>query len=213
MKKTILNLSLIACSFAVLTACGEGEKSADRTEEIYEKHVSHDDMEQQEHENITEAEEEEIPEFSQPAPELQDQVNTITENYLDLKNALVESSAESSQAAAGQLLANIKAFDSSELPDEQKDFYDTRVEAMSNDLRFIAQNNAIDKQRDHFTIITKNTYALVKAVDSEQPLYYQYCPMAFDNNGGYWLSAQEEIRNPYFGDKMLKCGRVTETIN
>lgn len=211
MKKTILNLSIIACSFAVLTACGNGEKSADRTEEIYEKHVSHDDMEQQQHEKLTEAED--IPQFSQPAPELREQVNTLTENYLDLKNALVESSAESSQTAASQLLANIKAFDSSQLPDEQKDFYDTRVDAMRNDLRFIAQNNAIDKQRDHFAVVTKNTYALVKAVDSEQPLYYQYCPMAFDNNGGYWLSAQEEIRNPYFGDKMLKCGRVTETIN
>lgn len=210
MKKTILNLSIIACSFAALTACGEGEKSADRTEEIYEKHVAPEDMEQQQHENLTEAEE--IPQFNQPAPELENQVNTLVTNYMDLKNALVESSAESSQTAASQLLANIKAFDSSDLPDEQKDFYDTRVDAMSNDLRFMAQNNELDKQRDHFAIVTKHTYAMAKAVDNEQPLYYQYCPMAFDNNGGYWLSAQEEIRNPYFGDKMLKCGRVTETI-
>lgn len=211
MKRTFLNLSIIACSFGILTACGDGEKSADRTEEIYEKHVSHDDMEEQQHENLAVADD--VPEFSQPAQELRNQVNTLVTNYLDLKNALVESSAESSQTAASQLLANIKAFDSSDLPDEQKDFYESRVNAMRNDLRFIAQNNELEKQRDHFTVVTKNTYALAKAADSGQTLYYQYCPMAFDNNGGYWLSAQEEIRNPYFGDKMLKCGRVTETIN
>lgn len=211
MKKTILNLSIISCSFAILTSCGNGEKSADRTEEIYEKHVSHDDMEQQEHEEMTETEE--APTLSQTSPELQQQVNTLVSNYLDLKNALVESSAESSRAAASQLLANVKAFDSSQLPEEQKDFYENHVEAMSDDLGFMAENNELDKQRDHFTVVTKNTYALAKAVDSEQSLYYQYCPMAFDNNGGYWLSAQEEIRNPYFGDKMLKCGRVEETIN
>lgn len=210
MKKTILNLSIIACSFGVLSACGEGEKSANRTEEIYEKHVSHDDMEEQQHENLTETTD--VPEFNQPAPELRNQVNTLTASYLELKNALVESSVESSSAAASQFLANIKAFNSGDLPDDQKDFYESRVEAMSNDLRFMAQNKELEKQRDHFTVITKNTYALVKAVDTEQALYYQYCPMAFNNNGGYWLSAQQEIRNPYFGDKMLKCGSVTESL-
>ena len=30
--------------------------------------------------------------------------------------------------------------------------------------------------------------------------------MAFNNEGAYWLSDAEQIRNPYFGDKMLTCG-------
>jgi len=44
-------------------------------------------------------------------------------------------------------------------------------------------------------------------------VYKQYCPMAFDGKGAFWLSSSEEIRNPYYGDKMLKCGRVEETIS
>lgn len=36
--------------------------------------------------------------------------------------------------------------------------------------------------------------------------------MVFNNKGGYWLSTEEEILNPYYGDKMLHCGKVTETI-
>ena len=36
--------------------------------------------------------------------------------------------------------------------------------------------------------------------------------MAFDNTGGYWLSNSKEVRNPYFGNSMLKCGEVKETI-
>ncbi|MGL1889897.1 MAG: DUF3347 domain-containing protein [Reichenbachiella sp.] len=39
-----------------------------------------------------------------------------------------------------------------------------------------------------------------------------YCPMARDNQGASWFTTEEEINNPYFGDKMLKCGRITETI-
>lgn len=43
-------------------------------------------------------------------------------------------------------------------------------------------------------------------------VYKQFCPMAFDGNGGYWLSDSKEVRNPYYGNKMLKCGSVNETI-
>lgn len=210
MKRSILKLPLIACSFLLFSACGDGEKSADRTEEIYEKHVEHEDMTASQHETI--AEPEEIPRYEEVPPALQSQVNSLLDDYLEIKNALVESSTEEARIAAGKMLGKIKNFEGSDLPEEQKNFYEARIEEMSDDLRFMAQNNALDKHRDHFAVVTKNTYALAKALNTQSTLYYQYCPMAFNNNGGYWLSAQEEIRNPYFGDKMLKCGRIEETI-
>jgi hypothetical protein len=37
--------------------------------------------------------------------------------------------------------------------------------------------------------------------------------MAFNDQGAYWISDREEIRNPYFGDKMLTCGVVKEELN
>lgn len=212
MKRTFLNASLIAGSFLVMTACGNGEKSGDRSEEIYEKHLSQEDMYEQQHEKIVEAEE--VRQFDQPDPEFQSQVSTLLNDYLSIKNALVENSAVEAQTAAGQMLGKIKNFNSSELSDEQQSFYDKHVESMRDDLRFMAQNTDLEKHRDHFARLTTHTYALAKAVNgAEQTLYYQYCPMAFDNQGGYWLSAQEEILNPYYGDKMLKCGRVEETIS
>jgi hypothetical protein len=36
--------------------------------------------------------------------------------------------------------------------------------------------------------------------------------MAFDDKGAYWLSAESEIKNPYFGKKMLECGEVTDSL-
>ena len=55
-------------------------------------------------------------------------------------------------------------------------------------------------------------YEVVKANNNETPLYKQYCPMAFNNQGAYWLAAEEEVNNPYFGDLMLHCGSVEEVI-
>ena len=43
-------------------------------------------------------------------------------------------------------------------------------------------------------------------------IYKKFCPMAFNNDGAYWYADVEEIKNPYFGDKMLKCGSVKKTI-
>ena len=36
--------------------------------------------------------------------------------------------------------------------------------------------------------------------------YKMHCPMAFGNQGGHWLQANEDLRNPYYGAMMLKCG-------
>jgi Cu(I)/Ag(I) efflux system membrane fusion protein len=46
-----------------------------------------------------------------------------------------------------------------------------------------------------------------------QTVYSQFCPMADNNNGADWLSLEKQISNPYFGDKMLRCGRTKQTIN
>jgi hypothetical protein len=43
-------------------------------------------------------------------------------------------------------------------------------------------------------------------------LYLEYCPMANNNEGAFWLSNEKQIKNPYFGDMMLTCGSVKETI-
>jgi Cu(I)/Ag(I) efflux system membrane fusion protein len=43
-------------------------------------------------------------------------------------------------------------------------------------------------------------------------VYYQFCPMANNDQGAYWLSTEESIRNPYYGDMMLECGEVREVI-
>jgi Cu(I)/Ag(I) efflux system membrane fusion protein len=76
----------------------------------------------------------------------------------------------------------------------------------------IDQTSDVEEQRKHFETLSDN---LIEAVEYfgvvEDTIYRQYCPMAFRDQGAYWLSGEKEIRNPYFGDKMLTCGEVKET--
>ena len=37
--------------------------------------------------------------------------------------------------------------------------------------------------------------------------------MARDGDGAYWLQENDEMRNPYFGAKMLTCAEDRDTIH
>lgn len=69
-------------------------------------------------------------------------------------------------------------------------------------------------QRAHLVGLNENLVALVMNIKSPtEAVYVQKCPMADSNNGALWLSAEKEIKNPYFGDAMLTCGSVIDSIN
>ena len=78
----------------------------------------------------------------------------------------------------------------------------------------VASASTLDEQRKAFAVLSNEMTTLVKASTlSMGEIYLEYCPMANGNTGAFWLSNEKEIKNPYFGDKMLKCGSVKETIN
>lgn len=117
------------------------------------------------------------------------------ESYLAIKDALVKTNAaEASKAAQAFLKSN----------SNQK---------LTGSLEVIANASDVKVQRQAFETLSMDMYEVVKAGNNETPLYKQYCPMAFNNKGAYWLAAEEEVNNPYFGDMMLHCGRVDEVID
>jgi Cu(I)/Ag(I) efflux system membrane fusion protein len=46
---------------------------------------------------------------------------------------------------------------------------------------------------------------------NKEVVYKDYCPMAFGDQGAFWLSESKNITNPYFGASMLTCGEVKQT--
>ena len=130
-----------------------------------------------------------------------EQTQQVLASYLTIKEALVQTDGESASTAAKGLLDNLGG-GKSELLDK-----------IRFDSEHINETKDASHQRDHFNTLSDNIYELIKSSSAnENTMYRQYCPMAFDNKGAYWLSAEKEIRNPYFGDRMLTCGSVKEEI-
>ncbi|MDX1970916.1 MAG: efflux RND transporter periplasmic adaptor subunit [Candidatus Sumerlaeia bacterium] len=45
-----------------------------------------------------------------------------------------------------------------------------------------------------------------------QPIVHVHCPMAFDGKGAGWLQVGREVANPYYGSKMLRCGKIVGEV-
>src|SRR5262249_9756194 len=120
-------------------------------------------------------------------------------HYLELKDALVSSKSDVARKAAGELKTSLAAVSNG-------------AKAM-NEATKITKASTIEEIRKSFAALSTEMAVVVKGSHlSKGQLYLEYCPMANNNTGAYWLSNEKEIKNPYFGDKMLKCGSVKETI-
>lgn len=79
--------------------------------------------------------------------------------------------------------------------------------------KMVSQAKNMEDQRKMFAALSTEMTTLIKSSKLSMGIVYvDYCPMANGNTGASWLSNEASIANPYFGDKMLKCGSVKETI-
>lgn len=154
------------------------------------------------------------PDYSAVSSPVKDQVSEVVDQYLQLKDALVSSDAGTAQASARSVQEAAARVDLANLEGEQKQFAEERLDVIKRTTAQIAGASEVGAQRENLEPLSEAVFALTKAFGaSDQTLYYQHCPMAMNNAGAYWVSNESEIRNPYFGESMLKCGSNEEIIN
>lgn len=141
------------------------------------------------------------------------QLSAVYEKYISLKNALVLSDPAAAKKSAADLSASLSKVDMKLLDGEAHNKWMELSGKISKSAKYIAASSDVESQRTSFSVASNNMYTTVKTFRIPgKTVYYQFCPMAFNDKGAYWLSEQEEIRNPYFGDMMLTCGEVKEII-
>lgn len=143
------------------------------------------------------------------------QLGVVVNNYLLIKNKLVNDDANIQQKVK-TLQKSLKNVDMSLVMGDAHNVWMDALKSMNKDLKLLSKAVNIDEQRTIFLTISKSlsdaTQQLGIKMKDNQSLYLEFCPMANDDKGGYWLSIEKEINNPYFGSKMLKCGEVKKEI-
>lgn len=140
-------------------------------------------------------------------------IDEVLNDYLQLKNALAIDNANSAADAGKKMMEGLQKMDAASLNADQKKVYDDVKDDMKEHAEHISTNaGKIEHQREHFDVLSKDMYDLVKAMKPSKTLYQDHCPMYNNNKGANWLSEAKEISNPYLGKKMPDCGTVKEVI-
>jgi hypothetical protein len=136
-------------------------------------------------------------------------LSPILNNYFQIKDALVAGDAAAAATAAGEMLNAINVVDMKSMQAADHMVFMDLKDKLAFDARHISESKDISHQREHFISLSANMYKLASKVKlSGQPVYEDYCPM----KKGYWLSSDTAIRNPYFGNSMLTCGKIAASI-
>jgi len=151
--------------------------------------------------------------FDNVDPSVKTDVSKLLTNYFDMIHALVNDNESGTKEGAKKLADNLHGFDASGLPQDQKAFYDQRESRILRSLDDIARSATLDEVREATASVSDELYQLTKAFHGNTAdIYYNYCPMARDNAGAYWLSDVSEIQNPYMGQSMPGCGSTKEVL-
>lgn len=146
-------------------------------------------------------------------PAFKAQLTKVYNNYLNMKNAFVETDAKKVASEAKDVIASLKSVDMGLLKGDAHNMWMDQLKTLNSTISAIGKSDDIEKQRQEFVQFNLVFYKSVKMFGLQNvTAYYQYCPMANNDKGAYWLSSTEDILNPYFGDIMLSCGETKETI-
>lgn len=132
----------------------------------------------------------------------QNLLSDLLRNYYSVRDALVAGNGHAAARNADEYIRTANGID-------YKIISEGNINALVKDASAISEMTDLNKQRIHFANLSSNMSIIAKAVRlTENPIYLLHCPM---KKAG-WLSSVQEVKNPYYGNAMLTCGEIIETI-
>jgi membrane fusion protein, copper/silver efflux system len=133
--------------------------------------------------------------------------------YFDLKNALADDAPDQAREHGRKLKEQLSDVGKHSLDGEHHMFWMDRYEDIEESIEKLVDALDMSAMRVHFEPLSEAFIETARTLGAiGQTWYVAFCPMVDGDRGAYWLSEFEQIKNPYFGDMMLRCGEVRETL-
>lgn len=147
------------------------------------------------------------------AGETRSEIHQVLQSYFVLKDALVASERDKAATAARTMEKDLAAVDRKNMTGKAHERWMDILPKLKASLKEINTKANIDSQRKMFVQLSQGVVEIARSFGPfDEPVYVLFCPMANNNEGAAWLSASDKVLNPYYGDMMLNCGKVTEQI-
>ena len=145
--------------------------------------------------------------------DFQNQLKVVFNNYVNLKDALIKEDSKKAKDAAKNILNNLSQIDMKLLTNSNAHSHWMKLEKeLKSSTNSISNTSDLESQRNHFKHLSSHLSSAIQLFGINEKVFSLYCPMADNNKGAYWLSTEKKVLNPYFGEAMLTCGEVKQTI-
>ena len=182
-------------------------KNGGKTMTGHEGHLDVKETTQMNHENH-----ENINERIKVTEGFQNQLKKVYNGYINLKDALVRDDSIKVSENANILLRNLNQVDMKLLKDEGQNHWMLLEKEIKSSATDISKTKDLNNQRNHFKHLSSHLIRAIQIFGVNEKVYVEFCPMADNDNGAYWLSKKKKVINPYFGEAMLTCGVIKQVI-
>ena len=138
--------------------------------------------------------------------------NQVVNAYLGMKDGFATDNEKEIDNQSSQMVAILNSMPDSLLSGEALTYWKEKKGFLLAHLKLYKEAEKDKNKRLNFVFLSTVMVKSVKAFGYRKELYIDYCPMANNNKGAYWLSQVKEIRNPYLGQKMPHCGEVKKVL-
>ncbi len=149
--------------------------------------------------------------FSKTTPaEFKKQLGNVVSAYLKMKDGFVATDEVKVEKEAKIVLARLGEVDMGLLKGDAHIRWMKLLKPIKDNINGIVAMKGIEMKRSHFVIVSDKLAQAIDTygIESSKPVYLEFCPMANSDKGAFWISADKEIKNPYYGEQMMTCGEV-----
>jgi Cu(I)/Ag(I) efflux system membrane fusion protein len=145
--------------------------------------------------------------------EFQQQLNEVLNEYIALKDAFVKEESSNIISQSEKIGGLLSKVDMKLLENkEAQTFWMSLEKQLRVAVSSILKTTVIKEQRNHFKQASASLIEALQVFGVNEKVFITFCPMADSDKGAYWLSKDEKVINPYFGNAMLTCGEVKQVI-
>lgn len=144
--------------------------------------------------------------------EFRNQITKVADSYFQVKNGLVKDNLAEAQKSVNAIDQNLEQVNMSLVQGQAHNLWMGMLQGIKESNSKMRTSKDLEEARKHFSMLSFHIVEMAETFGLNKDVVYKdYCPMAFGDQGAYWLSEQKDITNPYFGASMLTCGEIKQT--
>ncbi len=135
------------------------------------------------------------------------QLDRLLPAYLAISDGLASDKIEATSAGIDQLHQAVNSIDASAVDASVGQRWTAEAKSLSSITARLAKASDLEAMRSAFALLSDEMMSIQRmfGFHSSGQLFELHCPMAFDGRGATWLQTNDTVRNPYYGESMLKC--------